>query len=147
MKDTKIRIPVGVKVFLVIFVVVLCVILLYLYIFDLFRFPRDSISNYPNSHWKCDKLGLEFIVDDAGAVTGTYKDGDDLVSFDVTTRLSTTYHANYIQFFIHDEQVYLNCFYKTMDDEIFYVIIDKEETTFDMQAITEVVPYKFEKIN
>lgn len=147
MKGIKNKIPVGLKVFLIIFVVVLFVVLLYLYIIDISRFPRVSISNYPNSHWKCDKLGLEFIVDDAGAVTGTYKDGDDLVSFDVTTRLSTTYHPNYIQFFVHDEQVYLNCFYKNIDDEIFYVTIDKEETTLDMHAITEIIPYKFTKID
>ena len=147
MKGTKNKIPVGLKVFLIIFVVILCVVLLSLFMYDVYRFPRDAVSNYPGTHWKCDKLGLEFFVDDAGVVAGTYKDGFDLISLDVTTRLSTTFHSNYIQFFVHDEQVYLHCFYSNMDDGMFYVTIDKEETTLDMHAITEIMPYKFTKID
>ena len=146
MKTAKAKLPVGLKILIIISVVLLCILLYGLVTYEVYHFPSDSLSNYPGTQWKCDKLGLELFVDEAGAVSGSYKDGSETISLDdVIARASTTFHSNYIQFFVQDKTVFLHCFYTKIDDGVFYVIIDADESTLDLNVIPEIVPYKFEK--
>lgn len=148
MKKILARIPVSVKILIVIFVILFILFHTYFFLFELYRFPRDSLANYPGTHWKCDKLEMEFFVDESGKISGICEVDSDLIVLDATAHASTTYHSNYIECINRadsTQRIYLHCFYKKIQDGVFYVIADSAEATLDLNVITDYIPYKFEK--
>ena len=116
--------------------------------YELYRFPIDALSNYPDTEWKCDKLGLEMSVDESGKISGICTVDDESILLDVTAHTATTYHSNYMQCFNRAddaEVIFLNCFYRDINDGIFYVIVDSTGSTLDLNAVADIVPYRFEK--
>ena len=145
MSTMKRKMPVALKVILIVAAVFLGKVLISLYIYEIYHFPMDALSNYPSTQWKCEKLGIELYVDDEGIITGYYDNGTDRISLDVTARSATTWHSNYIECLANDEVLYFHCFYKKVDSGIFYVVIESKETTLETDGIADIVPYKFVK--
>ncbi|MBO5868841.1 MAG: hypothetical protein J6Q54_08040 [Oscillospiraceae bacterium] len=137
------------NIILIVVIVIVAAISLGLFMFDLYRFPLDSLTNYPNTQWECDALGLSFFVDDAGNITGFLKDGTQVISLDVVSRSATTYHSNYIACSKPEndsEAIFLHCFYKQAESGIFYVTVAIWDSAFGTDVVKEIKPYKFVQI-
>ena len=146
LKSLKLQIPPALKVIIVVCYTVLLALLVSCSVYEVYHFPNDLIiSDYPSTHWQCDKLGLEFYVDDTGEISGFLDVGSEVVSLDVTARSATTSHSNYIRCVGNDSSgciLHLYCFYRNVDNGEFYVIVDSSETTLDLNVPPDEIPYK-----
>lgn len=148
MKGKKTNLPVGIKILLIILAAGLLVQGGYILIFFAYHYPSDSLTNYPGTEWRCDKLGIDLVVDDDGNITGSYETETGVISLNVIARSSTSWHTNYIVCVdsTDDTQIiYLHGFYRLVEDGLLYVTIYSKQTTVDMDAVTEWMPYKFVK--
>ena len=148
MERKKIRIPVFLKVLIVITAVFFFVKFSINFLNDLYRFPRDSLANYPCTEWKCDKLGMELFVDEDGNISGTCEIDSELISLDATAYKSTTWHSNYMECFNREDvakMIYLHCFYRNIENGVLYVIVNSTDSTLDLNVATDYMLYKFEK--
>lgn len=148
LKSKKVTIPVVVKILIILSAILLFALLRKCLLQWLYCFPRDSLSNYPGTHWKCDNLEMEMFVDESGTISGNCEVDSVLIVLDATAHASTTYHSNYIECINrtdNTQSIYLHCFYRNVEDGVFYVIVDSSESTIDLDATTDFMPYKFEK--
>ncbi len=148
LKSKKATIPVAVKILIILGAILLFALIRKCLLQWVYCFPRDSLSNYPGTHWKCDKLEMELFVDESGKISGNCEIDSNLIVLDATSYASTTYHSNYIECINradNTQSIYLHCFYRNVEDDVFYVIVDSTESTLDLNSVADIVPYKFEK--
>lgn len=146
MKSIKFRTTPVVKFLIAICYTVLLLFLVSCPIYQSYHFPRNTLSNYPSTHWQCEKLGLELYVDEDGNISGFLNTDSKVISLEVMDHSSTTFHSNYIHCIDSNsniQMIYLHCFYKSIDDGKFYVIVESSKTTFDLPIIPDEIPYKF----
>lgn len=139
-RNISVKLCVFVLIAVMIFVVPLSMILAY----DQHHFPADSLSNYPDTQWVCDKLALKFSVDENGMIVGEYKVKDETIALDVIAHPSDTGHANNIECTGTDRKITLTCFYRNISEGVFYATIVSTGTSVDLGSI-DSVPYKFER--
>ena len=143
MKHTKAKVSTPVLVLIIVFGTLLCVLVNFFSAVNAYLVQSNSLSNYPNSHWKCEQLGVELFVNAKGKLSGTYTDGFDLIPLDVTNRNPS--FNNHIECYAGDKLLYFDCFYENIDNGVFYVTISSSESTLCIDAIPDEVPYTFVK--
>lgn len=143
MQKIKINISIKFLVFALISVMIFVAPLSIILGYDQHHFPEDSLSNYPDTQWICDKLALKFSVDENGTILGEYKAQNQTITLDVIAHPSDSGHANNIECTGADGKIELTCFYRNVSEGKFYATIVSASTSIDLCA-TESVPYKFE---
>lgn len=144
MKHRNAHISTPVLVFIIVLGTLLCVIVNALSTMYVYHSHRKSLRDHPDTRWKCEKLGIELVVNGKGKLSGTYNNGSDLIPFlEVAKRIPST--NSHIECYVGDELLYLHCFYDNIDNGVFYVIICSVETTLDIDAVPDEVPYTFVK--
>lgn len=143
MEHKNARVSTPVLVVIVVLGALLCVIVNSLSTIYVYHFHRNSLLDHPETQWKCEKLGVELVVSSEGKLSGTYNNGSDLIPLDVTNRIPST--NNHIECYAGDELLYLHCFYENIDNGVFYVTVSSAESTIDIDAVLDEVPYTFVK--
>lgn len=148
MKRKKAKIPVGITILLIIVIFVLLALCVLILPYVVLHFPSDSLTNYPGTEWKCDKLGIELVVDEYGNISGNREIESGVISLDVFAHSSTTWHTNYIICVNSADEtqiLYLDGYYSNIEDGVLYVTIYSKKTTVDLGAFAGWLPYKFVK--
>ena len=143
MKHRNVRISTPALVFIIILGTILYPIFYSLSALYVYHAPWPFPSDHPDTRWKCEKLGIELVVNGKGKLSGTYNNGSELIPLDVTTRIPTS--SPHIRCYVGDELLHLHCFFENIENGVFYVTIGSAETTLDIDAVPDEVPYTFVK--
>ena len=107
----------------------------------------DSISNYPNTHWYCDELGLGLYVDSQGSVTASFDDDAIDVPYNVVESRFSKRFDNTLYFYLNDNSqdfVMMTCFYRNLANGEFSVTIKDWDTSIvDKDVTLKDYFYKF----
>ena len=143
MKHRNVRISTPALVFIIILGIHLCTIVYSLSTIYVYHLHRNSLSDHPNTKWKCEKLGVELVVNSKGKFSGTYNNGTELIPLEVANRIPTT--SCHLECYAGDEMLYFHCFYEAIDNGVFYVTVSSVDSTLDIDAVPDEVPYTFVK--
>ena len=128
--------------------IVIFTIILSVALYCISKFPSDCIRYYPNTHWRCEELELDFYVDAKGNVTGYFDDAVLSEEYEVYTASSTKGTSNEIIIILNskywDEKINLECFFQRVDKGVIYLVVHKwDASVFDLDKEVVIEKYVF----
>ena len=105
----------------------------------LFSYPKCTFSDFPDTHWRSDELGLDIYVDTKGDIIG-YSDLTSGESFHVVSHPTGRGESNCTLFFTQDAHpdcaLIITCIYRRADHgKIFCHVLDWDKTIINQNVV------------